>query len=405
MTGTEKLYEASPFARGMETVLLALDGSGGRPRAALAATVFYPEGGGQPADGGMLHFAGGDAAVVDVQEQDGVIWHTLDTLPGGAVPGSAVRGELDWARRFDHMQQHTGEHILSGTLHRLFGAENVGFHIGAEAVRMDTGIPLTDAQLRQAEQAANRTVWDDPPLRIWYPAPGELACLTYRSKKKLTGPVRIVEIPGADVCACCGTHVERAGQVGTVKILTAEHYKGGMRLAVVCGGRALDAFEGMRARQAAIGARLSARADQTADAVRRLSDEYAALKFAHYGLCGQLFDALAAQAAAHPDQPALFVVPGLDPDGLHRLATRLTAAVPGVCAALTAAEKGAGYCVASARDDVRPLVRALNAAFQGRGGGKPGCCQGSCAGAAPEQLAAFLRAQLAQTADGPHPGV
>lgn len=337
MPRTQKLYETAPFARTMESAVCAVDG--GRLRVALAATVFYPEGGGQPADRGTLHFPGGDAAVTDVQEQDGVIWHMLDRLPAGAQPGSAVQGEIDWGRRFDHMQQHTGEHILSGTLHRLFGAENVGFHIGAETVRMDTSIPLTPAQLRQAEQAANQAVWDDPPLHIWYPAPDELAALTYRSKKELSGPVRIVEIPGADVCACCGTHVERAGQVGAIKILAAEHYKGGMRLAVACGGRALAAFEGMRARQADIGALLSAKADLTAQAVHRLYDEYTALKFAHYGLSSQLFDALAAQAAAQPERPALFVVPGLDPDGLHRLATRLASAVPGVCAAFTPTEK------------------------------------------------------------------
>ena len=390
MSKTVKLYETAPFARTAESVVAAVDPAA--PRVALAATVFYPEGGGQGADRGVLHFGAGSAAVLDVREQDGVVWHTLDALPAGVCAGSPARCQIDWARRFDHMQQHTGEHILSGTLHRLFGAENVGFHIGSEAVRMDTSIPLTDGQLRLAEQQANEAVWADRPLRIWYPEPAELAALAYRSKKALTGPVRIVEIPGADVCACCGTHVERTGQVGMVKILTAERYKGGMRLAVVCGGRALAAFEGMRARQADIGALLSAQADKTAEAVHRVYDEYAALKFAHYGLCGQLFDALAAQAAASPEQPAVYIVPGLDPDGLHRLALRLAQAVPGLCAALTETEKGAGYCLASASADVRGLTRALNAAFGGRGGGKPGCCQGSCAGVSPGQLAEYLHA-------------
>ena len=326
--------------------------------------------------------------VQDVHEQAGILWHTVDALPAAAAPGAAVAGCIDWDWRFDKMQQHTGEHILSGILHQMFGAENVGFHVGTEAVRMDTSVPISPEGLRQAELAANRIVWQDVPVLVSYPTREELAALVYRSKKEIEGQVRIVTIPGADVCACCGTHTRTTGQVGQIKILASENYKGGVRLSVVCGARALTAAQAMRARQADIGALLSAKADQTAVAVHRVYDEYTALKFTHFGLCSQLFDALAQLTA--PDADAIRTLPGLDPDGLHRLAVRLTEATTGLCAALTPTEKGTGYCLAQRDGDVRALTKALNAALNGRGGGKPGICQGSCA-ATPEQVERFLK--------------
>ena len=176
--------------------------------------------------------------------------------------------------------------------------------------------------------------------------------------------------------------------MGQIKILAAENYKGGVRLSVVCGRRALEEAQAMRGRQADIGALLSAKSSETAHAVHRVYDEYTALKFAHFGLCNQLFDALA--ALTRPGEDAIRIVPGLDPDGLHRLAARLTEATDGLCAALTPSEKGTGYCLAQANGDVRALTKALNTALSGRGGGKPGICQGSCA-AAPEQVEEFLR--------------
>ena len=390
MQPTKKYYEADAFRATAAGRILAAepDGRGGGTLA-LDGTVFYPEGGGQPADRGTLTLPDGTVLdVTDVHESAGVIWHSVAALPAGAVPGTEVRQALDWAWRFDKMQQHTGEHILSGILHRMFGAENVGFHIGADAVRMDTSVPISAEGLRAAELAANRVIWQNVPVLITYPTPAELAALTYRSKKEIAGQVRIVTIPGADVCACCGTHTAFTGQVGQIKILTAENYKGGVRLSIVCGQRALEAAQAMRARQADIGALLSAKADQTAAAVHRVYEEYTALKFAHFGLCGQLFDALAAQV--EPGTDAIRTVPGLDPDGLHRLAVRLSEATTGLCAALTPTERGTGYCLAQADGDVRALTRTLNAALNGRGGGKPGICQGSCT-ASPEQVEEFLK--------------
>ena len=390
MQPTQKYYEADAYRREADAVILAAepDGRGGG-KLALDGTVFYPEGGGQPADHGTLTLPdGARLTVTDVHEQGGVIWHRVDALPDTAAPGTAVTGRIDWAWRFDKMQQHTGEHILSGILHQMFGAENVGFHIGSDAVRMDTSVPISAEGLREAELAANRIVWQNVPVLITYPIREELARMTYRSKKEIEGQVRIVTIPGADVCACCGTHTAATGAVGQIKILAAENYKGGVRLSIVCGERALLAAQAMRQRQADIGALLSAKPSETAHAVHRVYDEYTALKFAHFGLCSELFDALAAQVA--PGADAIRIVPGLDPDGLHRLAARLSEATTGLCAALTANEKGTGYCLAQAGGDVRALTKALNTALNGRGGGKPGICQGSCA-AAPEQVETFLK--------------
>lgn len=391
MQRTEKYFEQDAFRTQCESIILAAepDEKTGGGRIALDGTVFYPEGGGQPADRGTLTLPDGTVLhVTDVHEQGGVIWHTIDALPEAAAPGTAVQEALDWAWRFDKMQQHTGEHILSGILHQMFGAENVGFHIGTDAVRMDTSVPISAEGLREAELAANRIVWQNVPVCITYPTREELAALTYRSKKEIEGQVRIVSIPGADVCACCGTHTAATGAVGQIKILAAENYKGGVRLSIVCGERALLAAQAMRQRQADIGALLSAKPSETAHAVHRVFDEYTALKFAHFGLCSQLFEALAAQAA--PGEDAIRIVPGLDPDGLHRLAVKLSETTTGLCAALTANEKGTGYCLARADGDVRSLTKALNAALNGRGGGKPGICQGSCA-AAPEQVERFLK--------------
>ena len=390
MQPTQKYYEADAYRREADAVILAAepDGRGGG-KLALDGTVFYPEGGGQPADHGILTLPdGARLTVTDVHEQGGVIWHRVDALPDTAAPGTAVTGRIDWAWRFDKMQQHTGEHILSGILHQMFGAENVGFHIGSDAVRMDTSVPISAEGLREAELAANRIVWQNVPVLITYPTCEELTRMTYRSKKEIEGQVRIVTIPGADVCACCGTHTAATGAVGQIKILAAENYKGGVRLSIVCGERALLAAQAMRQRQADIGALLSAKPSETAHAVHRVYDEYTALKFAHFGLCSELFDALAAQVA--PGADAIRIVPGLDPDGLHRLAARLSEATTGLCAALTPNEKGTGYCLAQAGGDVRALTKALNTALNGRGGGKPGICQGSCA-AAPEQVETFLK--------------
>lgn len=384
MQPTEKLYEADAFTRRFTAAVLACEPVPGGWRAALDRTAFYPEGGGQPCDTGTL----GGAAVTGVHAGGGVIWHTLDApLP----VGGRVEGELDWARRRDHMEQHTGEHILSGTLHRLFGAENVGFHIGQPAVRMDMDRPLTPAQLAEAETAANAAVRAEAPVRAWYPEPGELAGLAYRSKKELDGPVRLVDAGGADLCACCGTHLASTGQVGLIKILSAQHYKGGTRLAVACGGRAQAAVADAWADAEACGALLSAGPGRLAEAARHALDASAALKQRLAALERSLADACA--AAAVPGKAACLLLPGADGDALRRCALAAAAKSGALCLALAPGGRGLSYVLAAAPGgDARPLAKALNGACAGRGGGSPAACQGSLAAEADAVKAWFAGA-------------
>ena len=275
MQRTEKYFEQDAFRTQCESTILAAepDEKTGGGRIALDGTVFYPEGGGQPADRGTLTLPDGTTLnVTDVHEHDGILWHSVDALPESAVPGTAVSGCIDWEWRFDKMQQHTGEHILSGILHQMFGAENVGFHIGSEAVRMDTSVPISAEGLQAAELAANRIVWQDVPVLVSYPTREELAALVYRSKKEIEGQVRIVTIPGADVCACCGTHVEYTGEIRLVKLLGIQNYKGGVRISMLTGKDAIDDYEKKHATIQEATHLLSVKPDQVDSGIRKLLD-------------------------------------------------------------------------------------------------------------------------------------
>ena len=391
MQPTEKYYEHDAYRREAVGHILAAepDSRTGGGRIALDGTVFYPEGGGQPADRGTLTLADGTVlTVTDVHEQAGVIWHMVTSLPAGAVPGAEAAQAIDWAWRFDKMQQHTGEHILSGILHSMFGAENVGFHIGTPYGRMDTSIPLSAAQLARAEAEANAAVRADTPVRCWVPDPEALARTDYRSKKALEGPVRLVEA-GGDRCACCGTHLARTGEVGLIKIISYAHYKTGMRLAVACGQRAYDAAAACWADAEAAGRLLSAPVGTLAPALARLQAGESALKARLAALQNTLADAYA--AAAVPGAPAVLWVDGADGDGLRRVAMSIAAKTGAPCCTLAPGGQGLAYALAAAPGgDLRETCKALNTAFQGRGGGKPAFCQGSLAEGSFEQVKAFL---------------
>ena len=222
----------------------------------LDQTAFYPEGGGQPADCGTL----GGAKVLDVQERAGEIVHTCDR----ALPvGEEVAGELDWARRFDHMQQHSGEHIVSGMLCAAFHCDNVGFHMGESVVTIDYNAEMTWEQVLEIEQRANRYIWENHAIEITWPTREELAHIPYRSKKALEGPVRLTGFPGADLCACCGTHVMRSGEVGLVKFLSCQKFRDGVRLELLCGERALRALAASWEQNLRIGQALSVKGEKT----------------------------------------------------------------------------------------------------------------------------------------------
>ena len=383
---TRRLYDDNAYLNRFTANVLACTPAKkqGRFEVVLDQTAFFPEGGGQPADRGTL----GGANVLDVQTRQGVITHLTDAP---LEAGSAVEGVLDMEHRLDSMQQHSGEHILSGILHRMFGCENVGFHIGQEETTLDTSLPIPPEGLAAAEAEANRIVWADLPVQAEYPAPEVLATLTYRSKKAIDGAVRIVTIPGADCCACCGTHVERTGQIGQIKVMGAMNYKGGTRITLACGGRALMAFSQMLEEQAKLRAQFSAKNGQLAAAAQRQADELAAQKARAAQLEQQVFAYTAAQVQ-EGDQPVLFVR-DLSGDSLRRLCLALSEHTHRPCAVFTQGGQGYAYCLAWNGGDARVLAKAMNAALNGRGGGKPELCSGSVAETDLDKVTAFFQEQ------------
>lgn len=369
MQATRKLYEEDPFLQTFTATVQSVQPLKKGAVVVLDATAFYPEGGGQPSDWGTL----GGVAVLDVQDgPEGTILHTLEAP---LEPGTQVEGRIDFARRLDLMQQHTGEHILSGTLHQMFGAENVGFHIGADTVTMDTSIEIPAQGILEAERRANQVIWQDVPIECWYPAPKELEQIVYRSKKAIDGPVRICRIPGADTCACCGTHLHTSGQVGQIKVIEAQRYKGGTRLTVVCGQRAWKDHCDKQAELADIRALLSAKPGCIAPAAHRMAQELEAQKQRAAALEQQLFALLAEHCPV--GQRAMVYQPGLSNDSLRTLCLALAEKTGTLCGAFGPGGQGLAYSIAWPGQDVRPVCKALNEALGGRGGGKPELAMGS----------------------------
>ena len=388
---TEKLYYGNQYqTEGTATVLACRPVEAKQNAAAcwevvLDRTVFYPTGGGQPCDLGTLN----GVPVTDVSERGEEIVHRV-TAPLSV--GSEAVMAVDWDRRFDLMQQHSGEHLISGVIHSRFGYENVGFHMGAEEITIDYSGELTRQQMQEVEDAVNRLIWRDLPCTVSVPDAETLRTIPYRSKKELTGDVRLVEA-GGDCCACCGTHLTRTGEVGLIKIISFAHYKSGMRLAVACGQRAYAAVAGIWADTEAAGRLLSSPVGSLTPALERLQNGEAALKARLAALQNSL--AVACAEAAAPGAPAVLWVDGADGDGLRRVATAITARTNAPCCTLGPGGQGLAYALAAAPGgDVRETCKALNAAYQGRGGGKPGFCQGSLAEGSFEQVKAFLLKSL-----------
>ena len=243
----------------------------------LDATAFYPEGGGQACDTGTL----GNINVLDVQEKDGQILHLCD----GALPvNTEVTGKIDYTGRFDRMQQHTGEHILSGILHRRYGLNNVGFHMGQEFMEVDFDGPIPADALEEIELEANEAVWKNLPVKCWYPAPEELPEVTYRSKRALPWPVRIVQVPGFDSCACCGVHVAMTGEIGLIKIVSCIKFHQGIRLEMVCGGRAYRYLRAVWEQNRQVSQTFSAKILETGGAAFKMNEALAAEKYRTVGL-------------------------------------------------------------------------------------------------------------------------
>ncbi len=367
---TEKLYEIDSHLFTFTAEVLACRAEKKGFSVVLDRTAFFPEGGGQPADTGLL----GRARVIDVQVQDREVRHFTDKP---LVPGETVEGRLDAEQRRRRMQNHSGEHILSGLVHRTYGYDNVGFHMGAACMTIDFSGELDAAQLTELEDRANETVRANLPLHVWFPGPEELGRLDYRSKLELTENVRLVEIPGVDLCACCAPHVERTGEVGLVKILDSQRHRGGVRLSVVCG---MDAVEDYRARHesvAEIARALSAKRGEVTAAFRRVQQEQQALK----ERCDSLSSALVRQLAGAEAETEgnLIVFDGVLGEIAQRDLVNLLAEKAGGFAAVFCGSDGEGwrYIIGSRHCDLRAAAGKINAAVNGRGGGKPAMIQGS----------------------------
>lgn len=356
-----ELFYRDPCLRAFDARVLSCTEEDGRWAVVLDDTAFYPEGGGQPADQGTL----GAARVLDVQRRDGVILHYTDRpLPAGC----AVHGELDWTRRFDHMQQHSGEHIVSGLIHRAFGLNNVGFHLG-DVVTIDFDGVITWEDALAVERQANEVVWADRETVISWPSPEELARIDYRSKKALAGAVRLVEFPGADRCACCGTHVTRTGEIGAVKLLSLMRHRGGVRLTLLCGRRAMAYLDRLYDAAASAGEALSVKPADIAQAVAREKEQAADLR-RRLAESQQRYFRLLAETLPESLLAVRFEE-GLSPWDLRKGAELLAA--EGRARAVLLCSGGAGqysYVLMSGGCDVRPLGKALNEALRGRGGGK-----------------------------------
>ena len=365
---TKKLYYEDPFLREFTAAVISCEEVKGGYLVTLDRTAFYPEGGGQPYDTGVL----GEANVLEVHDKGGVITHLCDKP---LAAGESVDGRIDWTRRFDHMQQHSGEHICSGLICARFRCDNVGFHMGAESVTIDFNADISWDELLEIEEAANRYICEDHPIDIHFYRGAELDAVEYRSKKPLEGDVRIVAFPGADCCACCGTHVARSGQVGLVKFLSVQKFREGVRIELLCGGRARRYLSACWEQSLRIGQALSVKPVASAAAVERLQGELGALKLRCAKLEESVFAQTAAQYAGRGD--VLLFADELSGDSLRRLCDAVANACGGRCAVFAGADGAYKYAIGRADGDLRELTKKMNAALSGRGGGKPNSVQGS----------------------------
>lgn len=370
---TEKLYYQNPYQRRFGARVLKCTEKDGRWQVVLNRTAFYPEDGGQPSDTGVL-----DAANVLGAEEHGVeIVHFTDRpLP----VGSTVMGSINWPHRFGLMQQHTGEHIVSGIANRFFGVENVGFHMGEKFLTVDWSGRLTKNQIVLVERLTNEAVYRNLPVRAEFPTAEELAKMEYRSKKALTGAIRIVTVPGYDVCACCGTHVAFTGEIGAVKILSSQNYKGGTRITLACGAQAMNDYAEKQESVAQISALLSAKPEEVAQAVRRLMSDSDGLKRQLSEIREQLLQRKAESVPMNSGSVCVFES-NLPPEELRKFAVLLARRCGGTAVVFNGKDNAYRYALANAgQDDIRPIGKALNDAFAGRGGGSRELVQGTLKG-------------------------
>ena len=378
---TRKLYYEDSHIRTFTARVESCEETANGWKIILDATAFYPEGGGQACDLGIL----GGARVLDVQEAGETVVHLCD---GPLEAGATVEGVIDWERRFDLMQQHSGEHMVSGIIHSLYGFQNMGFHIGNGLVTVDVAGPVPPEDLQKIEDMTNAAIWANLPVKAWYPTAKELPSIPYRFKKALEGPVRIVEFPGTDICACCGTHVQRTGEVGLVKILSCVKFRHGVRMEMVSGARAFDYLRRVYEQNRQVSQAFSAKIMETGEAARKMNEALNAEKFRVTGLQWQLFDQVAESFRGKGN--VLHFAQGLAPADIRELADRIAKSSGGIAAVFSGTDGAYQLAMIGEAGGIKALGGELNRQLNGRGGGKPGFFQGSV-GATQQEIREFFQ--------------
>lgn len=385
---THKLYYKDSYLTNFEAKVVSCEPYKEGYTTLLDQTAFYPEGGGQPADKGYLN----DIEVEHVFIKQDEIYHvTKEKLEIGAV----VRGQVSFKRRFDYMQQHSGEHIISGLIREYYGYNNVGFHLSKEYMTADFDGEFSKADMIMIEGKANEIVFKNVPISAKIYPQGGVSDIAYRSKIELDGEVRLVTVEACDICACCGTHLTTTGQVGLIKILSSERHRGGIRLTIVCGERALKDYHKRLEAITELSGLLSARPELVVAGVKKLQGELGEIKQKLVGRTKELFEYKANYYSGSTQEMICQVEEGLAPDELRRLCVAMTEKTEALCVVLTPEGVQFKYAIGSQSIDVRPLCKLLNEAFNGRGGGVKEMCQGSFKGD-NEEIERLIRDYLKQ---------
>lgn len=365
---TRKLFYEDSHMAAFSARVLSCEESAKGFAVTLDATAFYPEGGGQAGDTGVL----GGVRVLDTREQGEQVIHVCD---GPLTIGETVEGRIDYDARFQRMQQHSGEHIVSGIINRRWGYHNVGFHMGAESTTIDFDGIVPQEALRSLEAEANAAVWANIPLHIWTPSPEELPQVNYRTKRALPWPVRIVEVPGYDICACCGTHVSATGEIGLIKLFSTVNFRSGTRMEMACGKLAFSLLSAAYEQNKQVSQAFSAKMMETGAAARRMNELLEQQKYRVIGLQRQIFAGIAAGYAGQGN--VLHFAEDLDGNALRELTDKIAERCGGRAAVFCGKDgEGYAYCLSSREEDLRAFGKAMTAALNGRGGGKPGFQQG-----------------------------
>ena len=384
---TQKLYYEDVYLKEFDAVVTGCEEKNGRFFAVLNRSAFYPEGGGQSGDRGIL--VRQDQIRVEVLDTHEKGEEIVLTCSGPVSAGEKVHGILDWEFRFDRMQNHSGEHIVSGLIHERYGCNNVGFHMSLDRMTIDLDGEIPEEGLREIERRANEIVWENVPIWTDTYTQEEAAKIAYRSKKDLEGSIRVVSIPGADVCACCGTHVAQTGEIGLIKLLSHERFKGGVRMEMMCGRWAYQYIDRICRQNHEVSVHLSSPMEETGGAAKRLVEENRQLKGRLIEQLYQRIDQKAEELAGAGD--ILLFVPGGDSVAAQKLTAKVMETCGGAVFSFAGSDQdGYKYAAGLLNGDLKALIREMNAALNGRGGGKPFFQQGSVT-ASGEQIEAFLR--------------